>query len=318
MSRVSLLSKNSSWNNEIPAKDISVEKALTDAGLNYTVEKIRNQYEFNGQVFDGHDFQVVRSDNGQPVACVGNKFNPIQNVEMFSDIHQVAAVNNATLAGAGTFCGGEYSFVQYRLEQHITVQGREGDISELYLLAFNSFSGSKLSFLTLFANRLFCMNQSRALQYNNHQLTGTGFYHKIRHCSTKLQRIAQANAAFSEAVAGAVAIAEFNSALESKSMDKQGMADFTRQLLPAQDESDVSTQLQNRREAITALFSRGEGNLGRSHFDAFNAVTEYFNHEVTAKNTAGRNATENRLVSLLPDGTADKVITRAAQLLLAA
>lgn len=319
MSRLAILSAASSWQSSALASSITAEKALSDAGLDYTVSKVQNQYEIDGTVYDGKGFQVVRSDNNDAVSCVGGKFRPIQNQEMFSDIHRVAAANGAFLEGAGTIGGGEYTFVQYKLPQQITVEGRAGDISELYLLAFNCFSGVKHSFLTVFNHRVFCLNQYKAIAYNNKQLNATGFFHKIGHNAQAPARLRIANETFSEAIAGAVAVADFNSLLNSKPMDTSEMRAFTAELLPAAKEGEEpSTQIINRREAVAALFNRGEGNLGRSRFDAFNAVTEYFNHEVTGgKETATKTRGENRLVSLLPGGNHDKVITRAAELLAA-
>lgn len=318
MSRLAVLTAATSWQSSIPAADITVEKALADAGLNYSVRKVPNQYELDGVVYDGKGFQVVRSDNNESVSCVGGKFRPIQNEEMFADIHRVAAANGAFLEGAGEISGGEYTFVQYKLPQQITVEGRAGDISELYLLAFNSFSGTKHSFLTVFSHRLFCLNQYKAIAYNNKQLDTTGFFHKIGHNAQAPTRLKIANETFSKAVAGAVAVAEFNSLLNSKPMDNSEMRAFVAELLPAAKEGEEpSTQVINRREGVFALFKRGEGNLGRSRLDAFNAVTEYFNHEITNKETSGRSRNENRLISLLPGGNHDKIITRAAELLAA-
>ena len=86
------------------------------------------------------------------------------------------------------------------------------------------------------------------------------------------------------------------------------------------DDEDERTV--NRHNDIAALFSRGAGNLGKSRWDAFNAVTEYVDHHQHATRMA--NAIENknheyiqnRIGSLsTPGGQMDRFKRKALNLL---
>jgi len=45
------------------------------------------------------------------------------------------------------------------------------------------------------------------------------------------------------------------------------------------------TRLKNRVDELVSLFEEGMGNQGKTHYDMFNAVTEYLDHHSVKKNT---------------------------------
>ena len=108
--------------------------------------------------------------------------------------------------------------------------------------------------------------------------------------------------------------------LDSTVITKEQLYNFLGELYPMKNDEDERTT--NRHNDIAALFSRGDGNLGKSRWDAFNAVTEYVDHHQHAARMANaienKNHTyiQNRIGSLnTPGGQMDRFKRRALNLL---
>jgi hypothetical protein len=109
-------------------------------------------------------------------------------------------------------------------------------------------------------------------------------------------------------------------ALDSKAISKEELYNFLGELYPMKNQED--DRMVNRHNDIATLFSRGAGNLGKSRWDAFNAVTEYVDHHQHSARMA--NAIENknyeyiqnRIGSLsTPGGQMDRFKRKALNLL---
>ena len=108
--------------------------------------------------------------------------------------------------------------------------------------------------------------------------------------------------------------------LDSQAMSKTELYNFLGEVYPMKDEDDERTV--GLHNDVAALFSRGAGNLGKSRWDAFNAVTEYVDHHQHATRMANaienKNHTyiQNRIGSLsTPGGSMDRFKRRALNLL---
>lgn len=101
--------------------------------------------------------------------------------------------------------------------------------------------------------------------------------------------------------------------LDNKEMTVAEVTNFAERLFPT-DAEEVSTRTENMREAIVTGFSRGTGNVGRTRFDALNAVTEYLDWQSTFRETQ-YSREENRLDSLI-NGNGARIRSRAMELLL--
>ena len=108
--------------------------------------------------------------------------------------------------------------------------------------------------------------------------------------------------------------------LDNASMDRAEMNDFSLRLFGVDseealnDDDITSTQLRNKVETVRVLFDRGTGNIGKSRWDAYNAVTEFTDWHSTFRSTQSANAEENRFLSLL-GGNVASLKDRAADLL---
>jgi hypothetical protein len=85
-------------------------------------------------------------------------------------------------------------------------------------------------------------------------------------------------------------------------------------LLGIQDGVKASTRVENQAEELNRLFKHGTGNMGRTRWDALNAVTEYVDHGRSSRVTEGRDQAEVRFESVLM-GSGDALKARAFDLL---
>jgi len=290
------------------------------AGLNYEAVKIQNEFEFNGERHKGIDFQIVRSDNGKSIGCVGKNYQVLQNSEVFQPVIETAHKVGAQYDGGGLVFGGSSAWMSFRLPFEIAIKSRPDDKMGTNIIVFNNFEGKSNAFISIFTTRWFCMNQMRAIKRFQKELKekASEFIYKIRHNSKGSERLKIAQTSFEDAIVGAQSAAEFLAYLDEKPMDLGQMRNFVAELLPvkSEDDDEPSTRLENQRDQIVGLFTRGAGNLGRSRYDAMQAVTEWTNHLKTGKETSGKKESHNRLVStLVPGGQNDRLMVQAADLL---
>lgn len=106
--------------------------------------------------------------------------------------------------------------------------------------------------------------------------------------------------------------------LDSTPMSRTEMDSFSLKLFDLRDEKDLaeaSPQLRGKIESVRTLFVRGTGNVGKSRWDAFNAVTEMTDWQTSFRNTDNATADENRFLSLL-GGPVLRLKDKAKELLL--
>jgi hypothetical protein len=77
---------------------------------------------------------------------------------------------------------------------------------------------------------------------------------------------------------------------------------------------DIPAKTRTQLETLGHLFAQGAGNIGRTRWDAFNAVTEFVDHFRSIRVSSGRNRSEVRFESVLT-GSGDDLKARAFDLL---
>lgn len=249
---------------------------------------------------------LYRSDNG---FCLG------QHTKAFSFFQPCETLE--AMEKARDFAGGQWSSVLLgkggrtisafcQIGETITAPKR-GDTVSLFLAYTDGFDGSTLAKITLGANVLACTNgmiaRESLLEFKGKHTSN------LRSRFDLIEKQLRTNLALRLGETREIVYA-----LDNRDMTTEEMTDFTRQLLPATDEENVPTRLQNRRDEIITGFTRGTGNVGRTRWDAFNAVTEHLDWQATYKETEFTRD-ENRIDSLL-NGQAARVRDRALDLLL--
>jgi Domain of unknown function (DUF932) len=249
---------------------------------------------------------LFRSDNGE---CLG------RHTEQFGFLQPDESLK--TLERARELSGGEWQSVSaIKFGRQITAfcgleaiikAPKRGDKVGLSMAYFDHFDGGGFASLRLMANVLACDNgmvSQKAIIAFSGKHTGT-LKDRFATMELKLHIRLQEEV---EAMQGIV------TKLDTTPMSLDEVKNFARTLYPAKDENDVPTRTQNMRDAIAVGFVRGTGNVGKTRWDAFNAVTEYLDWQSSFRET-DFSREENRFESLTV-GSGAKTRSEALELLL--
>jgi hypothetical protein len=222
----------------------------------------------------------------------------------------------AEYKSAGVMRKGSRVWVQAELPKEYTfeIPNRKGDTINSMLTMLIGHDGIISNCIFPTSMRGACNNQFVAMTRES-----TRDY-RIQHFSNWSNRLDLVKSVFAKNINSLKNMYTDFAALDSKAISKEELYNFLGELYPMKDQED--DRMVTRHNDIAALFSRGAGNLGKSRWDAFNAVTEYVDHHQHATRMA--NAIENknheyiqnRIGSLsTPGGSMDRFKRRALNLL---
>lgn len=249
---------------------------------------------------------LYRSDNG---TCIGQhtpQFKFLQPCDSLKTLERAREIVGGEWLSASTPKDGRQLSAFIGLEAKITAPSR-GDTVGLSVGFFDFFAGQGRCRLSLFANVLACNNGMTAskslLDFSEKHIgsLASRFAAMEFNLSISLQNQV-------EEMQGTV------NKLDTTPMTGNEVEDFARVLFPATDEAEVSPRVQTARDAVTTGFVRGTGNVGRTRWDAFNAVTELLDWNSSNRETEFSRE-DNRFESLTV-GSAAKTRARALELLL--
>lgn len=256
-------------------------------------------------------FAVVRKDTGQPFGngrTVGDGYTAYQNRELAEFAETlVGAADGSLRFEAGGFLGsGEIVWYQARIPNSIEVRqtelGSDGVDPFLFLLTSHNGTMSTTAFFT--ARRLFCNNQiSSTLAGARNKVT-------VRHTRKMHERMVEAKKVLRGALGFFEHHVEEMRELDRVAMSAKEMRDFAEKLIGETQESlaeadrTITKAVAARRQAqvdrLGDLFATGLGNVGRSRFDALQAVAEFEDHH---REVAGDASRIRRLVLDTGDGS---------------
>ena len=260
-------------------------------------EGLGSMVEFPGK------FDIRRQIDMKPIGVVGNKYTIIQPKDIVGSVGEVILRNNLQLETAGLLHNGNASWFLCRIpgDYSITRIDGEDDVSLRYVLLFAYFDGSGGLTTKITTVRVVCSNTAALA------LSGSQNKWSIRHTANWGERIADLHKSVDKALGYYDEVVKFEQRLENTRMSQDEAARFfselvgleqrTAELLQGSDEMvQQVTSTQKRRAKLTQelfdLFNSGQGNLGLTHRDALNAVTEYTTHKQglrvsTAQKAAG-------------------------------
>ncbi len=296
----------------------SFSKIMKVAGFDFETVKVPAFFKRDGKTHKGAGFQVVRTDTDVPLGHVGNDYKTLQNEDVFGAVHRVGKDHGAEASQAGFIDDGATCWLTYKLPDSIKLKKRAKDVTDIYLLGLNNHSGLFNAMLSSFGTRVFCNNQLPLITSKS----GKAFCYKIRHTTSGADRLKLAEQAFKRAVKDAKEYGRLANHLDDQNFSQKQMEGFAAALFPAtpNKKGDTPTRTQNMRDEIVELFSTGFGNIGKTKWDALNAVTEYVDHHRATRvvENSGRSKAQNQFQSgLLPNGSGSKIKERAIQLLMA-
>ncbi|MGO3896113.1 DUF932 domain-containing protein [Brevibacterium aurantiacum] len=258
---------------------------------------------------------VTRADNSLTLGVVGNRYNPLQNDEVFA-LGEHFLARGARPTEAGQLDGGRRVFMDFSIpDGHVTIG--QGDLVKFSLSIRANHDGRGDVTAALIGRRLVCSNGMTALIPN---LPHT---FSVRHTRHAAGRMIEAE----EILDGAVRYAKEFSALAQEMLDtsftETEFRTYIRTLYPEPDKDSRAHALwRTRHDALLSLFRLAPTNeLGRgTAWSAYNALTEYLDWMAPVRGAgAGDDDEADALLRARRqfDGTTQKVKDRGFALLAA-
>ncbi len=234
---------------------------------------------------------IVRSDTGDVLAVVTDRYETFNNREAFSFLESV--LGELRVETAFSLWGGKQVGLLTRIPEFIEVGGDQV-ARYIYLRTRHDGTGSRWVWPT--AVRVVCANTDRMA------LTEAGgpdspIIHKIRHIGdqTQSQRVQEARAALKVSIDYGKQFKKWGDRLAKQKIAEKKVADVLAELYPAGTDTDKAEKsAQRRRDAVMAIFlgqgahPETQGNAPGSKWCAFNAITEYEQHDRLFRSSESR------------------------------
>lgn len=260
----------------------SIDDGLKLAGLDWKVDKYPTSYQIphlNSHFSTGH-YVIVRTDNYEVVGNVGERYTPLQNKDAFQPFEPMLDWGY-TLETAGSIDNGKRVWILAKAPENLTV----GDETILpYVLLYTSHDGSTGNCFRDTLIRVVCNN---TLEY---ALEKKGSYeYSIRHTTSVKDRIHELRTSIEKSRGNVKeAVTKMNQMMEHPFNENQAGVYFEH-VIPflahrgAKSDKDLGIK---RRDVATPVFEQlinnfhsGRGNNGESLWHAYNAITEYYDHQ---------------------------------------
>jgi hypothetical protein len=256
----------------------TVTEALDRVNANFEVVKIPLQpVVAEGQLLPRMQTRVglYRKDTLVELGSAGPTYGIIQNGEAFAPADILIANGEMALQAVQVIDGGS----RVRLSgligtSHIEQLGGGRDVLAHFGIFEANHDGVHSTLGRLYTIRVRCLNGMTSKDM------AAAF--SIRHTRLSLDRLKEAQSALINVSTAAIEEAECFGDLAQRAMGEASFVKFAGELLdeirsPLDDESSVR-QRNNRDRDIAELvefFNHGQGNVGQSGYDAYNAITEW-------------------------------------------
>jgi phage/plasmid-like protein (TIGR03299 family) len=276
-------------------KGMTVEQAITKAGLDFTVEAV-DEVRVTVTSDDGVDqivhpdwrMNVARHTDGRitPVGMTKDRYTIVQNPAAFAFGQHLIGDFGANVAAAGTYGKplGSKTYLALALEPFSVGGNGDGDKHQMYVTIINSHDGTTGLVALLAPIRLTCTNQVTAT-------FGKRVSNRIslRHTASIEGRMDEARQVLGLAETWEENFRRSAEVLLDTPMTVPQFGAFVEKNLWSKPSKDASARTvtlhQNRMEGLTALFASSPTNeFGRgTRYAAYNAVTEYLDWDAPVR-----------------------------------
>jgi phage/plasmid-like protein (TIGR03299 family) len=263
----------------------------------------------NGRTYAGYKALIGQTQAGAliPLSIVGEDYGVLKDRKVFEMLEMVYG-GRACVETAGTLRDGKRLWVLVKRSAYTI--GR--DAINTFDLWVNRHDGSGCFELHRTNVRVVCANTwNAAIGKGRNRVFG------VRHTVNVEQGAAQAiNLLLSVDKAEKEEQAKAQRMAETLMTSSEAIHAF-KSLLGIDRETfseDIPAKTRTQLETLGHLFAQGAGNIGRTRWDAFNAVTEFVDHFRSIRVSSGRNRSEVRFESVLT-GSGDDLKARAFDLL---
>lgn len=277
--------------------------ALRIAGLDWEVALTALAADFGEDATPrfrhiGSNRATYRTDTMAPLGSVGSRYQPLQNSEAFSWMDEVVGESLAIWHTCGSLRGGRRVWMLAKLPGSLEVTN--GDYLEKYTLIMNSHDGSGAVLFFPTSVRVVCQNTARLAisQYIRAErdrglAMGLRLFHTAGSLANRVEKARQLLGIVDKSHS---AFASTARDLAAKPLNTQQVADYFDTLAAGRKD-------RGRERLLGALWDRfalptNEGGHGSNVWTAYNAASEYADHELRVTG-AGSVRAERRFSSVM-------------------
>lgn len=287
------------------------QEAIADAGLDFDVVKrpLTFRNDKNNNVRIPGFYATVRTDTQQPLGIVKDRYAIHQNRDNGDMINILLDDGTAKIVAAGAWAHGALGFVIAKLPADVLIGGEP---VQSFIVVTWSHDGTRPTTPAIRMIRPACANTFPVIVFGRSgKATEPRF--PMRHVGDTKLKVQAAREALQISFAASQTFAADMTRLLDTPMNQIEAVKLTKVLIPSpKDGDDVPGRTQARRDAITELFARSENleNVRGTAWAYVNAVAEYADHGMVARETKQTSAIENRAISVF-DGQADRLKRRS-------
>lgn len=269
------------------------EQAIKLAGLDWTVQQCNVAAALpNGQWAPcPSTFANVRTDTGAVLGVVGGFYRPFQNRQAFDFMDSLVGEKLAMFETAGSLKGGRKIWMLARIPAEYRIAG--DDVVKPYVLLTNSHDGTSGLRIMPTTVRVVCNNTlNLALRYST---ASEGL--SIVHTESLEDRVAEARVKFNLITQRLDTFQTEAKALAKRSLNTQQLRDYFTTLVEGRSEKQqkklldtIWANFHNPRNAMAGI----EG----SAWAAYNAVSEFADHQMTVRGKVESEQLDNRVNSI--------------------
>ena len=299
---------------------VTSKEAIIAAGLDWQVD-VKPIYIIHGEEsIDGmtrnvpspiaNNKAIVRTTDNNVLGIVGNRYQPIQNVEAFEFMDNLVTDGSMRYHTTGSLREGRRVWLLGKTGSFYVVPG---DTVDKYLFLWNSHDGSTALRCLFTTVRVVCANTARAALDSQHR-DGIRLHHtkNIKHSMVEAKTVLGfANKEFDN-------FEMFSKQIVNTQMTTAKLGEFAKGLFPDPPKDIKSKAPEKARGQIIRLFEEGRGNdlpgVKGTAWAAYNALTEYANYYRVSRG----DMKQERRFEYTMFGSGVKLINKAQNLLLAA
>lgn len=291
---------------------MSWHEAIDQAGLDFAVEKrpIAFRNDRGGYVRVPDVFATVRTDTDAALGVVKGRYAIVQNRDAGDMIDVLLDDGTAKIVAAGAWARGALGFVVSKIPADVTIGGEQ---VQSFLIVTWAHDGTRPVTATIRMLRPACANTLPPIIFNGQSSVKDRFV--IRHVGDTTLKVQQARQALQIGFNAASYFNVIADSLLNKPMNQIEAIRLTEELIPdlkKRDADEAAGRTRVRRDAIAELFAHSPNleNVRGTAWAYVNAVAEYADHVMPARETKQTSRDENRAISVF-DGAADKLKRRA-------
>jgi phage/plasmid-like protein (TIGR03299 family) len=250
----------------------TTEQAIVQAGLDWRVVG-EPFYQLDAEQQATLHKRLMRDRDLRVLGTVSPDYVPLQNQDAFRFFDPLLDQKTVQLDAAGSLQGGKRIWVLAKLT-NIAAEIRQQDWVRPYLLLHNSHDGSTSVWLQFTPVRVVCMN---TLAGATHHRFGDLWQKKaicIPHTATLSEQLARMQDLIDLTKREFQFSVEEYKAMASQEINNELLACYLGNILGTQ-----RPKLRPEWDQLVANFETGRGNQGKTLWDAYNAVTEWLDHQ---------------------------------------